>query len=305
MNKLLISFFFPMVVAVCGFFGGAVEIHAAIRVVVWDERQPAQKTAYGDFLGNTLAKHLSAIPDFSVTSVGLDDPEQGLSAAILDHCDVLIWWGHQRHKDVTDDHVKGIVERLQQGRLSLIALHSAHWSKPFIEAMNLRAMEDALKTVPQSEMAGLRIEKVPPPGGLPKRDGKPTPYSRLYKDRNEEQVLEVHLPGCIFPIVRNEGQPSHLTTLLAVHPIAKDIPATFDIPQTEVYAGPFHVPKPDAVIFEENWNAQEKFTSGCAWEVGKGRVFYFRPGHETYPIYNEPIPLKIVENAVRWAHAGR
>jgi trehalose utilization protein len=65
------------------------------------------------------------------------------------------------------------------------------------------------------------------------------------------------------------------------------------------------VPKPDAVIFEERWNETESFTSGCAWQVGQGRVFYFRPGHETYAIYNQEIPLKIIENAIHWVHSKR
>ncbi len=84
---------------------------------------------------------------------------------MLDHCDVLIWWGHQKHGEVTAEHVKAVVDRLQQGKLSLIALHSAHWSKPFIEAMNLRTIEDALKTVPESELAGIKIEQNSRPAG--------------------------------------------------------------------------------------------------------------------------------------------
>jgi trehalose utilization protein len=305
MKKYLRSLFLCATFVAFGFFAGAAKTSAAIRVVVWDERQPAQKTAYGDFLGNTLAKHLAKRPGLTVKSVGLDDPEQGLSADILDHCDVLIWWGHQRHGDVTPEHVKAVVDRLQQGKLSLIALHSAHWSKPFIEAMNLRSIEDALKSVPKSEQRGIKITTIPAPGGLPKMDDPLTPSFARVKGKDGEDVLEVHLPRCVFPVVHNEGTPSHITTLLPDHPIAKGIPAGFDIPQTEVYAGPFHVPKPDAIIFEERWNDKESFTSGCAWQVGKGRVFYFRPGHETYAIYNEEIPLKIVENAIHWVHAKR
>jgi trehalose utilization protein len=290
------------VVLVAAVFFGATKASAAIRVVIWDERQPEQKTAYGDFLGNTLAAHLAKRPGLSVKSVGLDDPEQGLSDDVLDHCDVLIWWGHKRHGDVTADHVKAVVDRLQQGRLSLIALHSAHWSKPFIEAMNLRTIEDALKSLPETQLAGLSITKIPSPGGIPKIDDPLTPSYKLTKGKDGEETMQVHLPRCVFPIVHNEGTPSHITTLMPDHPIAKGIPAGFDIPQTEVYAGPFHVPKPDAVIFKEKWNDKESFTSGCTWQVGKGRVFYFRPGHETYAIYNEKYPLMIVENAIHWVH---
>ena len=276
-----------------------------IRVVVWDEQQPAQKTAYENFLGNAIADHLAKNSSFSVKSVRLADPEQGLSNEILDNCDVLIWWGHQRHGEVSDAHVKAIVDRIKEGHLSLLALHSAHWSKPFISAMNERAIADALKTVPASERAKLKIIKVPAVMALADRNGPLSPSSRRFKGADGVDTLEIKLPSCVFPAVRNEGKPSHLKTLLPKHPIAKGIPATFDIPQTEMYDGPFHVPKPDALIWEEHWDAGESFPSGCAWQVGKGKVFYFRPGHETYPIYKQEIPLKIIENAVKWLKVRR
>ena len=273
-----------------------------IRVVVWDERQPDQKSAYGGFLGDTIAAHLGKLPGLTVKSVGLNDPEQGLSNDTLDHCDVLIWWGHQKHGEVTDVHVKAIIDRLKAGQLSLVALHSAHWSKPFIAAMNARAIQDALNSIPEAKRAEVKVKEMPYPGGLPKKDAPLTPSHKLIKDADGKEVLEVKLPGCIFPVVNNSGKPGHLKTLAPQHPVAAGIPATFDVPQTEVYGGAFHVPKPDAIVFEEHWDSGDSFTSGCAWSVGKGKVFYFRPGHETYPIFKQEIPLKIVENAVHWAN---
>src|SRR6185437_3281202 len=189
-----------------------------------DERQPEQKSAYGDFLGNTLAKHLAEQKGFTVKSVGLNDPEQGLSDYTLDHCDVLIWWGHKHHAYVTPEHVKAIIDRLKAGKLSLVALHSAHWSKPFIAAMNERAVEDALKSVPKSERAKINIVKIPAPAGIPPKDAPMTPSFRRYKDADSTDTLEVHLPRCVFPIVTNPGKPSHVTTLLPDHPIAKGVP---------------------------------------------------------------------------------
>ncbi|HEY3864004.1 MAG TPA: ThuA domain-containing protein [Verrucomicrobiae bacterium] len=282
---------------------GLAAVAAPIRVVVWDERQDAQKSAYGGFLGDSLAATLAKEPDFSVKSVGLNEPDQGLTDETLDNCDVLIWWGHQKHDQVTDEHVQAILRRLKEGRLSLIALHSAHWSKPFIAAMNERALEDALQAVPEGERAGLKIVQVQPKRALPGPNDPITPSFRRFKADDGADTLEVRLPGCIFPVVNNAGTPSHVHTLMPQHPIAAGIPATFDVPQTEIYGGHFHVPKPDATIFEEHWDSGERFSSGCAWQVGKGRVFYFRPGHETYPIYKQEYPLKVVKNAVRWAAA--
>ena len=108
-----------------------------IRVAVWDEQQPAQKQAYTNFLGNQIAQYLRNFPNLEVKSVTLNDPEQGLSAAVLDNCDVLIWWGHVRNNAISNAKAKELVRRIKEGRLSLIALHSAHWSEPFVEAMNL------------------------------------------------------------------------------------------------------------------------------------------------------------------------
>ena len=270
---------------------------APVRVLVWDERQPEQAQAYENFLGNAIAAHLAKQPGLTVKSVGLDDPEQGLDAATLDATDVLIWWGHRRHPDVNHEVVRGIVERIKAGKLSLIALHSAHWSQPFTEAMSARAIEDAMKSIPEAERATAKLELVrPKPFTVPKRDAPLTPTL----SKTGDGAWKLILPGCIFPAYRNDGKPSHLTTLLPDHPIAKGVPTTWDLAQTEMYDEPYHVPTPDAVVFEEKWDAGEHFRSGCVWNVAKGRVFYFRPGHETYPIYRQEIPLKILENAARW-----
>ena len=67
-----------------------------------------------------------------------------------------------------------------------------------------------------------------------------------------------------------------------------------------MYNEPFHVPPPDEVVFEERWAPGEWFRSGSVWKIGRGRVFYFRPGHELYPVFKQPMCLKLIENAVRW-----
>lgn len=87
------------------------------------------------------------------------------------------------------------------------------------------------------------------------------------------------------------------------HPIVREVPAEFEIAATEMYDEPFHVPEPDEVILEERWATGEWFRSGAIWKLGKGRVFYFRPGHETYPVFTQPVPLLILTNAVRWLAA--
>src|SRR4051812_19077086 len=80
-----------------------------IRVVVWDERQPKQKEAYDNFLGNAIADYLKKQPGLEVKSVGIDDPDQGLSKETLDNCDVLVWWGHIRHGEIKPDKAKDLI----------------------------------------------------------------------------------------------------------------------------------------------------------------------------------------------------
>ncbi len=128
------------------------------------------------------------------------------------------------------------------------------------------------------------------------------PECTVRRGVREAEPLEVVVThgNCCFPLYRVDGKPGHVRTLLPEHPIAKGVPATFDVPRTEIYGEHFHVPKPDAVVFDERWDTGEWFRAGCVWKVGKGQVFYFRPGHETYPIFKQPVPLLILENAVRW-----
>src|SRR4029453_5622403 len=91
-----------------------------VKVVVWDERQPTQKQAYDNFLGNRIADHLRSEPGLSVHSVGSRAPGGGLSPPVLDDARVLIWWGHARHKEIEPEIGKAIVERIKAGTLGLI-----------------------------------------------------------------------------------------------------------------------------------------------------------------------------------------
>jgi trehalose utilization protein len=270
-----------------------------VRVVVWDERQPRQMQAYENFLGNAIAQYLHGQSGLSVKSVALDDPEQGLSDAILDNCDVLIWWGHQRQAEVLPETGKKIVSKILSGSLGFIPLHSAHWSTPFVEAMNEISRRQARQLIKSSQQ---EIKYVAPPKqySVPAYDTRITPYTLIRKFPDGKEIFEVHLPYCCFPAYRNDGKPSMVKVLKEGHPILKGIPAEFELPQTEMYDEPFHVPEPDEVILEERWAPGEWFRSGMIWRLGKGYIFYFRPGHETFPIYKQELPLKILDNAVRW-----
>ena len=138
-----------------------------VRVLVWDERQPAQKQAYPHFLGNTLASHLNSLPGISALATSLDAPDKGISEGRLDAADVLIWWGHVRQAEITPEDCRPIIERIKAGRLGFIALHSAHWATPFMEAMNERTRMDAAKKFsPSPSTPKVAFEWVAPPGRI-------------------------------------------------------------------------------------------------------------------------------------------
>jgi trehalose utilization protein len=91
-----------------------------------------------------------------------------------------------------------------------------------------------------------------------------------------------------------------MTVTAPSHPIAKGLPKSFEVKATEMYNEPFHVPDQDEVIFEERWEPGEWFRSGMVWNSGEGKVFCFRPGHETYPVFKQPEIIQVIANACRW-----
>lgn len=85
------------------------------------------------------------------------------------------------------------------------------------------------------------------------------------------------------------------------HPITDGLDANFQLPHTEMYGEQFQVPPPDELVFISWFEGGEVFRSGCTWRRGKGKVFYFRPGHETFPIYHDKNVRRVLANAVKWA----
>lgn len=85
------------------------------------------------------------------------------------------------------------------------------------------------------------------------------------------------------------------------HPIAQGIDRFFELPAEEMYGEPFGVPAPEEQVFISWFEGGEVFRSGNCYTRGAGRVFYFRPGHETYPTYYDKNVRRVIANAVRWA----
>ena len=85
------------------------------------------------------------------------------------------------------------------------------------------------------------------------------------------------------------------------HPIANGLPAYFELPKEEMYGEQFDVPAPDTLVFISWFQGGEVFRSGCCYHRGRGKIFYFRPGHETYPTYYQAEVRQVIANAAAWA----
>ncbi|MDR2202645.1 MAG: ThuA domain-containing protein [Clostridiales bacterium] len=100
---------------------------------------------------------------------------------------------------------------------------------------------------------------------------------------------------------REIGEHERLWTATPAHPIAKGVEQGFVIPHEEMYGEPFDIPNPDCTVFLGWYAGGEVFRSGVTFTRGCGKIFYFQPGHETFPVYYQPEIRTILKNAVLWA----
>jgi trehalose utilization protein len=217
-----------------------------IRVTVWNEYrhelQDQQVAAiYPQGIHNTIAGFLREA-GLEVRIATLDEPENGLPPDVLDKTDVLIWWGHLAHREVSEEVVARVQARVLDG-MGLIALHSAHLSKIFRRLMG-------------------------------------TSCDLTWRENGELERLWVVAQG---------------------HPITEGLSDYFEIEHEETYGEPFDVPPPDTLVFVSWFDGGDIFRSGLCYSRGRGRIFYFRPGHETLPTYHHPVVQRVITNAVYWA----
>ena len=209
------------------------------------EETEGVREIYPDGIHAAIAAPLSE-QGFSVQTATLDEPEHGLSEAVLDQTDVLIWWGHAAHDKVEDAIAERVYNRIVDEGMGFIPLHWGAGSKVFRKLM------------------GTSCSVTP----------------------------------------RVDGEPERVWVIEPAHPIARGLGKSFVIPQTEMYGEPFDIPTPDTIVFISSFTGGEVFRSGCCFQRGRGNVFYFRPGHETYPIYYQSEVQQVIANAVRWAAAA-
>lgn len=221
-----------------------------IRVTVWNEylhetRHEAIRQIYPEGIHGCIAAFLRQ-DGLSVRTATLREAEHGLTQAVLDETDVLVWWGHMAHQEVADEVVERVYRRVMDG-MGLIVLHSGHASKIFMKLCGTNS--DQLK----------------------------------WREAAEKEILWLMDPA---------------------HPIAQGVPDHILLPHEEMYGETFIIPKPDDLLFLSWFEGGEVFRSGVTYTRGLGKIFYFRPGHETFPTYHHKDIQRVILNAVRWAAPG-
>lgn len=221
-----------------------------IRVTVWNEfvherEHESVRDVYPHGIHHVVADGIRECLGDAVTvgTATLDQPEHGLTTTVLDETDVLTWWGHAAHEDVSDEIVDRIQQRVLAG-MGLLVLHSGHASKIFRRLMGT---------------------------------------------------------GCMLRW-REAAELERLWIVDPAHPIVAGLDDEYiELQHTEMYGEFFDIPPPDELVLISWFEGGEVFRSGCTFRRGKGKIFYFRPGHETFPIYYDPNVRRILGNAVCWA----
>lgn len=197
-----------------------------------------------DAVASGIEDHLGRA--VTIRTATLDEVEHGLTEDVLADTDVLTWWGHQAHGEVSDEVVARVQEHVLAG-MGLIVLHSGHLSKIFRRLMGT------------------------------------TCTLRWRCEQDRELVWTVN--------------PSH--------PIAQGVPHPIVIDEQEMYGEFFDIPVPDELVFVSSFSGGEVFRSGCVFRRGHGKIFYFSPGDQNYPVYHHPDVRRVIANAVRWAAPAR
>ncbi len=216
-----------------------------IRVLIYNEfyHERVDETArsvYPNGIHRAIADFL-ACDDIEVKCTTLENDECKITKEMLDETDVLIWWGHVRHKLVPDE-VAALVRDAVLDGMGAIFLHSAHHSKPMKTLLGTSA-------------------------------------NLCWRESEDTEILWVVEPS---------------------HPITRGIDRFFKLEGEETYGEPFVIPTPDKLLLLANFSGGEVFRAGCLFERGNGKIFYFQPGHETFPTYYDKNVQTVIKNAVRY-----
>lgn len=224
-----------------------------LKVTVWGEnvheqQEPHVAERYPAGMHGTIAAGIEEnLGDaVQVRTATLQDPEHGLTEEVLADTDVLTWWGHAAHDQVSDEVVDRVHRHVLDG-MGLVVLHSGHWSKIFTKLMG-------------------------------------TTCTLRWRAEHDRELV---------------------WTVDPTHPIVQGVPNPIVIDEQEMYGEFFDIPAPDELIFISGFSGGEVFRSGCTFRRGFGKIFYFSPGDQDYPVYHHRDVRKVIANGVAWAHTLR
>jgi trehalose utilization protein len=224
-----------------------------IRVLVWGENvheqvEPHVAAIYPNGMHTTIAEGIAEYlgGGAAVSTTTLAEPEHGLTEKVLADTDVLVWWGHAAHGDVSDEVVERVHQHVLSG-LGLIVLHSGHWSKIFGKLMG-------------------------------------TSCTLRWRSEQDRELV---------------------WTVNPTHPIARGVPNPIIIDAQEMYGEFFDIPAPDELVFISSFTGGEVFRSGCTFRRGHGKIFFFSPGDQDYPVYHHADVRRVIANGVEWVVTDR
>jgi trehalose utilization protein len=220
------------------------------RVIIWSEGTEP-KDVYPDGIRAAVAAALKPLEDWEIITRTITDNDQGIPEDDLAKTDVLFWWGHKRHAEVTKESIARIDKNVRERGMGFVALHSSHFAEPYKKLM-----------------------------------GTPCSWTHYVDDGSKTDIL-VQKPK---------------------HPLAKGV-GDFVIPKMERYGEVFKCKEPSECIF---WGVytlpdgtKEPSRMMLDWRIGKGKVVYFQPGHETYPIFFQKEVQQIMRNTCQWCAPDR
>lgn len=100
---------------------------------------------------------------------------------------------------------------------------------------------------------------------------------------------------------REDGDRELVWVCNPSHPIAEGIGRFIKLEHEETYGEPFSIPEPDELVFIGAFEGGEVFRAGCCYKRFNGKIFYFQPGHETFPTYKNEDVIRVIKNAIKWA----
>lgn len=214
-----------------------------MKITLFTENNPTMhneegKAAYENGMNGALYDFLSKEHDLTMIVHTGDDDGSELTKELLENTDVLLWWGHWYHGQVSDEVITAVYEAVNRG-MGLILLHSAHASK-----------------------------------------------------------LAQRLLGTTGTLSWREGDRERLWVVDRTHPIVRGIGDSIYLDPEEMYGEPYNGPTPDEQVFISWFGGGEVMRSGNVYRRGLGKIFYFRPGHESNPTYKNPQIQRVILNAI-------